>query len=148
MGGITMAQDPRQKLQVLASKKALQLFIALLFISMGIIGFTSSGSFGGQLSRELSGMLGADNELLLYVLSTVELVCGLFLGAQLFTPIFPKNVVKTAHLAIWIIWLALIVILDILTIDFGRFDGSEWFTWIEQIVLHLIVLAGIMQIQE
>ena len=143
-----MVQDPRQKLQVLASKKALQVLIALLFISMGIIGFTSSGSFGGQLSRELSGMLGADNEILLYVLSTVELVSGLFLGVQLFFPVFPKKVVKGAHLAIWILWLALIVILDILTIDFGRFDGAEWFTWIEQIVLHLIVLAGIMQIQD
>jgi len=143
-----MVQDPRQKLQVLASKKALQVLIALLFISMGIIGFTSSGSFGWQLSRELSGMLGADNEILLYVLSTVELVSGLFLGVQLFFPVFPKNVVKGAHLAIWILWLALIVILDILTIDFGRFDGAEWFTWIEQIVLHLIVLAGIMQIQD
>jgi hypothetical protein len=26
-------------------------------------------------------------------------------------------------------------------------SGSDWFTWIEQVVLHLIVLSGIVQIQ-
>ena len=50
--------------------------------------------------------------------------------------------------AVLVIWIALIVILDILTIDFGRFDGSEWFVWIEQVVLHLIVLASIVRIQK
>ena len=46
-----------------------------------------------------------------------------------------------------VFWVALIIIFDLLTIDFGRISGSEWFTWIEQVVLHLIVLSGIVQIQ-
>lgn len=142
-----MPKDPRVTFQVIASKKALQLFIALLFICMGIIGFSTSRSTGGQLSRELSNMFGGDSELLLYAISTVQLVSGLFLGIQLFSTVIPQKVAKIAHLAIWIIWLALIVILDVLTVNFGRFSGADWFVWIEQIVLHLIVLAGIMQIQ-
>jgi hypothetical protein len=93
-------------------------------------------------------MFGGDNEILLYVLSTVELVCGLILGATFFVPSIPAKFVSTSLTAIWIIWIALIVILDILTIDFGRFDGSEWLAWIQQVVLHLIVLASIMQIQK
>lgn len=93
-------------------------------------------------------MFGGDSELLLYILSAVQLVCGLFLVAQLFVSGIPPKFVKAALLAIWIIWLAMIVILDILTIDFGRFSGADWFLWIEQTVLHLIVLACIMQIQE
>ena len=142
-----MPKDPRVTFQVIASKKALQLFIALLFISMGIVGFSSSSSTGGQLSRELSSMFGGDRELFLYIISTVQLVCGLFLGVQLFSKIIPQKIAKIAHLAIWVIWLALIVILDILTVNFNRFSGADWFVWIEQIMLHLIVLAGIMQIQ-
>ncbi len=143
-----MAKDLRSSFKGLASKKVIQILIALLFIAMGLIGFSSNRSMGGQLSRELSNMFGGDSELLLYIISAVQLLCGLFLAAQLFMPSIPTNFVKAALLAIWIIWLAMIVILDILTIDFGRFRGADWFVWIEQTVLHLIVLACIMQIQE
>lgn len=143
-----MANNPKGSLKILASAKALQLLVALLFLSMGMLGFATGSGSAGQLSRELSNMFGGDNEILLYVLSTVELVCGLILGATFFVPTIPAKFVTTSLTAIWIIWIALIVILDILTIDFGRFDGSEWLAWIQQVVLHLIVLASIMQIQK
>jgi hypothetical protein len=68
--------------------------------------------------------------------------------ASCFSNLIPDKIAKIAHLAILIFWLALIVILDVLTIDFGRISGSDWFTWIEQVVLHLIVLSGIVQIQK
>jgi hypothetical protein len=55
---------------------------------------------------------------------------------------------KLALTIILVFWLVLIVILDILTIDFGGFHGSDWFSWIEQVVLHLIVLASIVQLQK
>lgn len=142
-----MAKDPKASLQIVASKKAMQMLIALLFIAMGILGFSSGRGLGNQVSRELSNMFGGDNELLLYLISTLELLCGLFLGAQLLMKGIPDKFVKLAHMAILIFWLALIVILDVLTIDFGNINGSEWFSWIEQVVLHLIVLAGIVQIQ-
>ena len=143
-----MAKDPKASLQAVASKKSLQILIALLFVSMGIIGFTSGRGLGNQISRELSNMFGGDSELLLYLISTLQLVSGLFLGAQLFYNLIPDKIAKIAHLAILIFWLALIVILDVLTIDFGGIKGAEWFTWIEQVVLHLIVLSGIVQIQK
>ena len=142
-----MAKDPKASLQAVASKKSLQILIALLFVSMGIIGFTSGRGLGSQISRELSNMFGGDNELLLYVISTLQLISGLFLGARLFTKLIPDKITKLAYTAILIFWVALIVILDVLTIDFGRISGSDWFTWIEQVVLHLIVLSGIVQIQ-
>lgn len=142
-----MAKDSKASLQIVASKKAMQMLIALLFIAMGILGFSSGRGLGNQVSRELSNMFGGDNELLLYLISTLELLCGLFLGAQLLMKGIPDKFVKLAHMAILIFWLALIVILDVLTIDFGNISGSEWFSWIEQVVLHLIVLAGIVQIQ-
>jgi hypothetical protein len=45
-------------------------------------------------------------------------------------------------------WVALIIIFDFLTIDFGHISDAEWFTWTKQVVLHLIVLSGIVQIQK
>ena len=142
-----MAKDPKASLQVVASKNVMQILIALLFVAMGIIGFTSGRGLGSQISRELSNMFGGDNELLLYVISTLQLISGLFLGARQFSKLIPDKIAKLAYLAILIFWVALIVILDFLTIDFGRISGAEWFTWIEQVVLHLIVLSGIVQIQ-
>lgn len=143
-----MAKSPKTSLQALASRKALQLLVAILFVSMGLVGFSTGRGTGGEFSRQLSRMFGGDREFLLYILSTLELLCGIFLGAALFVSSIPEKFVKISMTAIWIFWLALIVILDILTVDFGRFDGSGWFTWIEQVVLHLIVLASIMQIQD
>ena len=133
----------------LASKKFLQILIALLFICMGIIGFSSGKSLGAKLSNELSSLFGnGDQELLLYIISTVELVSGLFLGAALFVPAIPKNIVKTAMMVIMIVWMVIIVLMDIITVKYSSLEGVEWFVWIEQLALHLIVLAGILQIRE
>ena len=112
-----MAKNVKGSLQVLASAKALQLLIAVLFLSMGFVGFASGSGSAGDLSRELSQMFGGDREILLYIISAVELVCGIVLGATLFVSSIPQKFVTISMTAIWIIWLALIVILDVLTID-------------------------------
>jgi hypothetical protein len=142
-----MAKNPKETLGVLASTKIQQLLIALLFIAMGLMGFASASGAGSQLSRELSNMFGGDRELLLNILSALELLCGVFLVVQFFMKGIPDKFGKLALTVILIFWLALIVILDILTINFGGFKGADWFSWIEQVVLHLIVLASIVQLQ-
>jgi hypothetical protein len=143
-----MAKDPKTTLGVLASTRIQQLLIALLFIAMGMMGFASASGAGSQLSRELSNMFGGDRELLLYILSALELLCGIFLVVQFFMNGVVDKFGKLALTIILVFWLVLIVILDILTIDFGGFHGSDWFSWIEQVVLHLIVLASIVQLQK
>lgn len=143
-----MAKKTKVDLNVLASTKILQLLVALLFIAMGLLGFSSASGAGSQLSRELSNMFGGDRELLLYIISALELLCGIFLGAQLFVRLVPDKIVTLSITIISIFWIALIIILDVLTIDFGRLNGSDWFSWIEQVVLHLIVLASIVQIRK
>ncbi len=143
-----MAKDPTVKLQGLASKNVLQVLLALLLLAMGITGFSSGDGIGSDLSREVSNMFGGDRELLTYIISGFELICGVFLAAKLFVKAIPAKLGKTATAVILVFWLALIVILDILTIDFGNFDGSDWIGWIETAVLHLIVLTSILQIQK
>lgn len=143
-----MAKSSKPDLGALASTKALQLLIALLFIAMGMMGFASASGAGSQLSKELSSMLGGDQEIVLYIISALQLVCGLFLGAHLFTKIIPAKIAVLALTAIMVFWIVLIIILDVLTVNFGRLQGADWFAWIEQVVLHLIVLASILQIRK
>lgn len=143
-----MAKNPASSLTVVASKKVLQLLIGLLFLAMGIIGFSSGRGPGSQIAKELNSMIGGkDNEILLYILSALELVCGLFLAAQMVVKAIPEKLAKLAKVVILIFWLVLIVILDILTVNFGSFKGVDWFVWIEQVMLHLIVLSAMAQIQ-
>lgn len=143
-----MAKNQTSMLQAAASKKVLQILVAFLFIAMGFLGFSSQNGLGNQISRELSKMFGGDNELLLSLISALELICGVFLVVQLFVKGIPDRFVKLALIAILVFWVVLIALLDILSTDFARLNGSQWFSWLEQIVSHLIVLATIIQIQE
>ncbi|MGH0051901.1 MAG: hypothetical protein ACQ5SW_00740 [Sphaerochaetaceae bacterium] len=143
-----MAKNSKTNLTLLTTGKVQQLLIALLFIAMGMLGFVSASGAGTELSRELSNMFGGDRELLLYSISSLELICGIFLVIQYFMKGIPGKFGKLALTIILIFWIALIVILDVLTIDFGGFRGADWFSWIEQVVLHLIVLASIVQLQK
>jgi hypothetical protein len=79
-----MAKDPKASLQVVASKNVMQILIALLFVAMGIIGFTSGRGLGSQYPRALQHVR-RDNELLLYVISTLQLIAVCF-----WVPAFPK----------------------------------------------------------
>lgn len=143
-----MGKDSRSLLMAAASKKGQQVLIAVLFIAMGIMGFSSGEGSGARFAQEIASMTGADSELMLYIVSTLELICGIAIAAQLFVKGIPVKVSKTALAVVLVFWLAMIIILDLLTIDLGSFDGSDWFIWIEAVVLHLIVLASILQIQE
>ena len=82
----------------------LQLFISLLFICMGIIGFVSNKGLDAELSREISHTFGNDQELLVYVLSTVELLCGIVLGTTLFVKAIPDSIIKIAMNGVWVVW--------------------------------------------
>ena len=53
---------------------------------------------------------------------------------HLFSKLVPEKCVKITYLAILILWITLIVILDMLTTDFGGIRGAVKFTWIDQVV--------------
>jgi len=127
--------------------RLLQILIAVLFICMGIIGFSTSRGLGDDLSRGISKVFGGgDRELLTYIISTVELLCGIVLGATLFVKALPSNITTLAMNVVWIVWLAIIVLLDVISVGFNNLEGIEWLIWLQEIVLHLIVLAGILQV--
>ena len=136
-------------LKMFTSPRIVQILVGLLFIAMGLIGFSTSGGLSGDFAGELAGIFnGGDSELIRNGVSAIHLVCGLVILAALWVKGIPVKLISVAQIAILIIWVALIVVLDFLTINFGNLDGSQWFVWIEQIVLHLIVLVSIVMVRE
>ncbi len=122
----------------------LQLLIGILFICMGIVGFSSSKGLGAEMTREISRQFGNDRELLSYLISTVELVCGLFLVLALGVKVIPAKFTKIAMVVVWILWIAIIVVLDVFAVSFDRLSGLDWILWVQELALHLIVLMGII----
>jgi len=136
-------------LKMFTSPRIVQMLIGLLFITMGLIGFSSnrglSGDFAGELSRILDS---GDSELIRNGVSAILLVCGLLLLSSLWVKGIPAKFISVAKICILVIWLALIVVLDLLSVNFGSLDGAQWFVWIEQVVIHFIVLVSIVMIRE
>ncbi|MGM0432100.1 MAG: hypothetical protein ACQEQU_05245, partial [Spirochaetota bacterium] len=116
-------------LKVFASQRVLQILIGLLFVTMGIIGFSTSRSLGGDFAGEFAGIFGGDRELLRNIVSVILLVCGLVLVVSIWIKGLSAKIVSVAKIATLVIWLILIVVLDILSVNFGRMDGTEWFVW-------------------
>lgn len=136
-------------LKIFTSPRLVQMLVGLLFITMGFIGFSSSRGLSGDFAGELAGIFGGGSrELIRNIVSAILLVGGLVLLTSLWVKGFPSQFVSTAKVAILIIWLALIVVLDLLTVNFRSLNGALWFVWIEQIVVHLIVLVSIVTIRE
>ncbi len=136
-------------LDTLTSPRVVQVLIGILFITMGFIGFSTRGSLSEDFAREIAGLFrSGDSELIRSIVSAILLLSGLILLSSLFVNGIPVKFVTVSKIAILIIWLALIVVLDVLIVNFGSFNGNEWFVWIEQVVIHLIVLVSIMNIRE
>jgi hypothetical protein len=136
-------------LKMFTSPRIVQVLVGLLFITMGLIGFSSSSGLSGDFAGELAGMFDiGDKELVKNGVSAILLVCGIVLLASLWVKGISAKFISVAQISILIIWLALIIVLDFLAINFGSFDGAQWFVWIEQIVIHLIVLVSIVMVRE
>jgi len=136
-------------LKMVTSPRVVQMLIGLLFIAMGLIGFSTSNGLGGDFAGELAGLFrSGSEELIRNGVSTVFLVCGLILLSSLWVNGFPAKFISSAKIVILFIWLALIIVLDLLAVNFGNMDGSQWFVWIEQVVIHLLVLVSIVLIRE
>ena len=136
-------------LKMVTSPRVVQMLIGLLFIAMGLIGFSTSHGLGGDFAGELAGIFrSGSEELIRNGVSTILLVCGLILLSSLWVNGFPAKFISTAKIVILFIWLALIIVLDLLVVNFGNMDGAQWFVWIEQVVIHLLVLVSIVLIRE
>lgn len=136
-------------LNMFTSLRTVQMLVSLLFITMGLIGFSTSRGLSGDFAGELARILGGGNrDLIRNIVSVILLVGGLVLLTSLWIKGFPAKFISVAKIGAIITWLVLIVILDLLAVNFNNFNGVQWFVWIEQVVIHLIVFVSIVMIRK
>ena len=136
-------------LNMFTSLRTVQMLVSLLFITMGLIGFSTNRGLSGDFAGELARILGGGNrDLIRNIVSVILLVGGLVLLTSLWIKGFPAKFISVAKIGVIITWLILIVTLDLLAVNFNNLNGVQWFVWIEQVVIHLIVFVSIVMIRK
>ena len=115
----------------------LRILVGLLFICIGVQGFM------GETSNELFRSL--DNEVLEIILGIILVLCGLLLIVPLFLKGINKVYVKWSMIIVLVVWIIMIILTDFYY-GFRGINGMEWFTWIENFIYHLLILASIYKV--
>lgn len=115
----------------------LRILVGLLFICIGVQGLLGNTSNG--LFRAL------DNEVLEIILGILLLICGVLLIIPSFLKGINSVYVKWSMIAILIVWVLAIIMTDFVY-GLKGVNGEEWFTWLEDFVTHLLVLACVYKV--
>ena len=115
----------------------LRILVGLLFICIGVQGLLGNTSNG--LFRAL------DNEVLEIILGILLLICGVLLIIPSFLKGINSVYVKWSMIAILIVWVLAIIMTDFVY-GLKGVNGEEWFTWLEDSVTHLLVLACVYKV--
>ena len=115
----------------------LRILVGLLFICIGVQGLLGNTSNG--LFRAL------DNEVLEIILGILLLICGVLLIIPSFLKGINSVYVKWSMIAILIVWVLAIIMTDFVH-GLKGVNGEEWFTWLEDFVTHLLVLACVYMV--
>lgn len=115
---------------------ALKVLVGILFVVIGIQGI---GEFGGNA---LYDELDSEMEI---IVGIVLLVAGLLLIVPAFIGGIKQDFVRISTLVVLAAWVLFIILSDFVY-GFSRFDGERWILWIEDFVMHLLILACIMRV--
>ena len=115
----------------------LRILVGLLFICIGVQGLLGNTSNG--LFRAL------DNEVLEIILGILLLICGVLLIIPSFLKGINSVYVKWSMIAILIVWVLAIIMTDFVY-GLKGVNGEEWFTWLEDFVTLLLVLACVYKV--
>ncbi|MDY0289610.1 MAG: hypothetical protein RBR15_12365 [Sphaerochaeta sp.] len=126
-----------------SSAFVLRLVISLLYISIGLQGLISRGGSSGigALYRAFS------SDVLIYLVAVIVMLGGLVLLIPLFTNKLSGVFVKAGTIAVLIIWIAVIFFADIAP-GFRNFNATDWISWIESLMFHLIVLIATFDVSK
>ena len=109
----------------------LRILVGLLFICIGIQGV--AGESNNDLFRAV------DNEVLEIILGIVMILSGVLLKG------INKVYVKWSMIIVLVVWIIMIILTDFYY-GFRGINGMEWFTWIENFIYHLLILASIYKV--
>ena len=115
----------------------LRILVGLLFICIGIQGV--AGESNNDLFRAV------DNEVLEIILGIVMILSGVLLIVPSFLRGINKAYVKWSMIIVLVVWIIMIILTDFYY-GFRGINGMEWFTWIENFIYHLLILASIYKV--
>ena len=104
-----------------------------------MLGSAEISCFASSLFRAL------DNEVLEIILGILLLICGVLLIIPSFLKGINSVYVKWSMIAILIVWVLAIIMTDFVY-GLKGVNGEEWFTWLEDFVTHLLVLACVYKV--
>lgn len=132
LGKTTLVKDTK-----LNGDLILRILVGLLFICIGIQGLL------GNTNNGLFQVL--DNEVLEIILGILLLLCGILLIIPSFLKGINKTYVKWSMVAVLVIWVLTIIMTDFVD-GLRGVNGDEWFTWLEDLATHLLVLACVWKV--
>ena len=132
----------------------LQIALGLFFLVIGVLSFIDYNSVLGEMKRAFGG-----NDVVQLLVSLTFLVCGLVLIAALLIPV-KASTLQIAILAVFILWLILLVFNNFITVDFSKMDIIKAkgdlaekealvniLTWIKNISIDMVMLCSIWVIR-
>lgn len=114
----------------------LKILVGILFVVIGIEGIAGFG--GNALYDEL-------DEVFEIIVGVILLVAGLLLIVPSFIGGIKGSFVKISTLIVLVAWI-IYIILDDFVYGLSGVNGEEWFTWIENLVYHLLILSCIYKV--
>ena len=132
LGKTTLVKDTK-----LNGDLILRILVGLLVICIGIQGLL------GNTNNGLFQVL--DNEVLEIILGILLLLCGILLIIPSFLKGINKTYVKWSMVAVLVIWVLTIIMTDFVD-GLRGVNGDEWFTWLEDLATHLLVLACVWKV--
>lgn len=136
-----LPKGPSEKVIILA----LQILIAILFITLGIQGFADEQGVTKEIGVSIERVFGGDSDIYQSVIAAAQLLCGAVLGASLFALVDTK-VIRIALDTVIVIWAVVIIVLDILGQSFSS-GGFDWLFWLQSTSVHLILLAALLLVK-
>lgn len=121
----------------------LQISLALVLISFGILAINGYQSSGADILRGVNKMFGKSNQIFPIIFGIVQLTAGIFLVAELFAPI-PEGLFKILHIVICVLWLISIVMSFFLT---NLFE-PDLLKWLASLSPQLVILLSLWLIGE
>ena len=116
----------------------LQISLALVLISFGILAINGYSSTGAEMLRGVNKMFGKSSNIFPIIFGIVQLAAGVFLLAELFVEI-PGGLFRILHIVICVLWLISIV----LNFFLSNIFEPDLLRWLAALSPQLVILLSL-----
>jgi len=119
----------------------LQLSLALMFISFGLVGIINYNSDLANFGRSVNKLFGQSNDIIPILFAVLELVAGVLLLASIFSGVSGRFL-SIALLIIFVFWIVFIV----MNYFMAGFGEPDFLKWLEKLSPQLVALSALWMV--